>query len=175
MCQNIKLFSIAIAAVGLGTSAIAESSQDFKTAESVLLVQHSDKAAMSEGLLTLVGADKNLIMFTDRPHRAAATIPSEQLVKIWSEGDDSFASDPPNAALVGQQNGNPVSLIVELTNPRASGDDFVFGYKIIEGEEVPEIDQAYIVIDDCFICLGDVANLATGNPLDYILNPNDPK
>ncbi|MES0863689.1 hypothetical protein ABLN87_15170 [Ruegeria sp. SCPT10] len=175
MNQYIKPCSIAIATVGFATAVVAESSQDFTSTEGVLLVQHSDKAAMSGGVLTLVGADKNLIMFTDRPHRAAAAIPSEHLVKIWSEGDDSFAADPPNAALVGQKDGNPVSLVVELTNPRTSGEDFVFGYKLIEGEEVSEIDQAYIVIDDCLVCYSDLVQFATGDPIPYMINPNDPK
>jgi hypothetical protein len=152
---------------------MAQTSEDKTAPESFLIVQHSTSAALSDGVLTLDGADKHAIVFADRPHRAAGAIPSAQLIQNWDEGADSFASDPPNAALVGEHDGQPVSLIVELTNPKLAEGNIKFDYKLIEGVEVPEISQAYVVIDDCFSCLGDVMNYAVGNPMGFIINPND--
>lgn len=175
MKNAIRNLLIAIASIGFATSVAAQSSDDKSAPESVLIVQHASKATLSDGTLTLEDADNNLIIFSDRPHRVAATMLSSQLIDIWGEGQDSFASDPPNAALVGEQDGKPVSLIVELSDPKMSEDSFTYGYKIIEGEKVPAIDRAYLVIDDCFLCLADVVSYATGNPINYLMNPLDPK
>lgn len=167
--------STSLAALALGAVAVSATAEEQKASESALLVQHADSAVLSDGVLTLEQADKNLIIFADRPHRVTATIASKHLTDFWSAGEDSFASDPPNAALVGQHEGKPVSLVVELSDPQISGENFVYGYKLIEGEEITEIDRAYLVIDDCFACLGDVFNYAVGDPIGYMINPNDPK
>lgn len=166
MNLRAKLLTTTVTALMLATNATAQSAEANTTTESYLFVQHADKAMMSDGVLSLEGPDKNVIIFTDRPHRAASSIPAAELLKIWDEGQDSFASDPPNAALVGQANGDPVSLVVELTNPKVGdGGTFTFDYSVIDGNETAVIEQSYLVIDsfDPFDALmaNDVADIAT--------------
>jgi len=50
--------------------------------------------------LVLKHADVNhVIMFSDRPNRIVKYITGTDLQKLWKEGKDSFAVDPPNAVL----------------------------------------------------------------------------
>lgn len=123
---------------------------------------------MTDGTLTLKDADANMVIFTDRPHRIAAAVPSADLLKAWVEGQHSFADDPPNAALVGQSDGKPVSIIVELTDPKQSDENISFSYTVLEGPDVQSLTDSYIVIDsaigDWFGSWADLGSLATGNP-----------
>ncbi|SDW78072.1 hypothetical protein SAMN05444358_1011739 [Ruegeria halocynthiae] len=149
----------------LGTFAsvlVAQTSEEKKTPESVLFVQHAEKATLADNTLTLEGADKNVIVFADRPHRAAATIPVVELVKTWGEGADSFASDPPNAALVGEtDDGEPVSLIVEIRNPVLSENSISYQYSIIEGDDQGAINNPYVVIDMSYLDQNIASTFAT--------------
>lgn len=132
-----------------GTAALADSSASSDAPASVLFVQHANKVTFDGDRLTLEGPDQNVIAFTERPHRAAATIALDKFVKSWSEGQDSFADDPPNAALVGEtQNGDPVSLIVEITNPDLGDGTISYGYTVLKGEVPESITNPYFVIDD---------------------------
>lgn len=143
-----KYFAIAAATVTLATGVSAEAADDKSAPISVLFVQHAEKATLADNTLTLEGADKTVIIFTDRPHRAAATIPVTELVKTWNEGADSFASDPPNAALVGESDdGKPVSLIVEISQPALSESAISYQYTVIEGDDQGAINNPYVVID----------------------------
>lgn len=81
-------------------------------------------------VLTLTGVDRRLTAFTDRPDRDAATIPIGALFAAWPE---MFASDPPNAVLaVENPDGDSVSLVVTLTNPRLDGDTATFDARIVQ-------------------------------------------
>ncbi|SDW78034.1 hypothetical protein SAMN05444358_1011738 [Ruegeria halocynthiae] len=149
MNRALKNVLVILATIGLTTAAMAEASDDKPTPESVLFVQHADTATLSDGTLTLKGVDKNVVVFTDRPHRAAATVPIAELLRAWDEGADSFAADPPNVALVGQSDdGKPVSLVLEMSNPVLNDGAMSFQFTLIEGTEVGQIDHPYLVIDD---------------------------
>jgi hypothetical protein len=69
-------------------------------------------------LLVLSGVDKNTLWFTDRPERNGGVMPTEAFMHMWDEGEDSFANDPPNAALiVHQADGESDVFLVELSGP----------------------------------------------------------
>ena len=127
---------------------------------------------MKDGTLTLEDADANMVIFTVRPHRIAAAVPSADLMKAWVEGLDGFADDPPNAALVGQSDGNPVSIIVELTDPKHSDENISFSYAVLEGPDVQSLTDSYIVIESSpyyfFKGWADLGSLVTGNPSSVI-------
>ena len=152
MKTSVRFFGTAIIASVIATSVVAQTSGDKNEPESFLFVQHADKATLADNTLTLTGSDRHIIIFSDRPHRASGIIPVAELVKHWSEGEDSFASDPPNAALVGQlDDGKPVSLIVELSEPVLSEGSISYQYSIIEGEDPGDIKNPYVVIDTSFL------------------------
>jgi hypothetical protein len=74
--------------------------------------------------LTLTGASPDVTKFTDRPVRQASSEPLADFVESWSSR--GFAEDPPNAALViDQQEENADTSVFELADPsydQASGD-----------------------------------------------------
>ncbi len=66
--------------------------------EPSLIVMNARGAALEGGKLTLNGVLPNLIMFADRPVRAAGHALTAHLLEEWS-GNDSFGRDPPNATV----------------------------------------------------------------------------
>ena len=53
-----------------------------------------DKAT---SMLTLDGVSSVMTFFSDRPQRIAGNMKTTDFVPFWSEGKNSFLSDPPNA------------------------------------------------------------------------------
>ncbi|WP_299893242.1 hypothetical protein [uncultured Ruegeria sp.] len=148
MITTARILGTAMMTGMIATAGLAQTSEDKTAPESFLFVQHADMATFAGTTLTLEGADNSIVVFTDRPHRAASTIPVSELVTRWGEGDDSFAADPPNAALVGEtEDGKPVSLIVEITDPALSDGAMSYQYKVIKGDEQTSIENPYVVID----------------------------
>lgn len=132
----------------MATSAFAESADEGIPKEKALFVQHSESTALSDGVLTLNGINKHMIVFSDRPFRAVATMPTAGLIKIWSKGKDSFADDPPNAVLTGEVDGKATSVIVELTNPQLSEGSLTFDYVLLKGQDSVTLDKSYMVLDE---------------------------
>lgn len=46
--------------------------------------------------LTLTGVSPVTVFFTDRPERIAGNMKTTAFIPFWSEGKDSFKSNPPN-------------------------------------------------------------------------------
>jgi hypothetical protein len=68
----------------------------------LLLVQNSARVEIdtAKSTITLVGVSPSTLFFTDRPVRMAGHYHTrEEFLKLWSEGPDSFAKNPPNATL----------------------------------------------------------------------------
>ena len=53
-----------------------------------------------------------VIEFSDRPYRIVKYITGGELQKIWGEGKNSFADDPPNAVL-SAANQKPVIVVLD--------------------------------------------------------------
>jgi hypothetical protein len=51
------------------------------------------------GTMTLLGLTPHTIYFSGRPQRIVGHLTTHRFLQWWSEGDDSFAADPPNAVL----------------------------------------------------------------------------
>jgi len=64
-----------------------------------MFVQVAQGASSSGGTLTLTGLSPSTLYFSDRPKRVVGHMTTEQFVDGWDVGDNSFASDPPNAVL----------------------------------------------------------------------------
>ena len=47
----------------------------------------------------IVPIDANVVMFSDRPERLVQPISISKLLRAWQIGRDSFANNPPNAAI----------------------------------------------------------------------------
>lgn len=73
--------------------------------------------------LTLGGISPVTLYFTDRPERIAGTMQTGRFPSFWTEGRDSFLSDPPNADLSILEGGELRQVVVVLRDPELSGDD----------------------------------------------------
>src|SRR5512139_2864362 len=98
-----------------------------------LIVQNSTGMKFDGKSVTLEGVSPQTILFTDRPERMSATMPTEVFVKDWAAGKDSFEVDPPNAALSVMVDGKENTSVVELTNPRLAGTSLTYDVRILEG------------------------------------------
>jgi hypothetical protein len=68
---------------------------------SLLFVQTAQKIDYKDGVMTLFGVPFQTVFFTDRPYRVAGHLPTDEFVAKWTTdtGPNSFAKDPPNAAV----------------------------------------------------------------------------
>jgi hypothetical protein len=124
--------TLAISSMASFKTAVA---QEPKQAD-FLFVQSSkgmtfDKSANK---LTLTGVSPMTLFFTDRPERTAGNMKTTAFIPFWSEGKDSFKSDPPNAD-VSILEGNALRQVVaELQDPVLTGDNLAYTVKVIQGE-----------------------------------------
>jgi|GEM_PF-328767 len=104
----------------------------------LLFVQNSTGVAVDKAgrVLTLKGLSPTTLYFSDRPVRIAGHYRTEEYLKFWKEGPDSFLKDPPNATLSVFQKGNDdlLDVVVTLRNPRLKGNDLSYDVKVIEGK-----------------------------------------
>lgn len=88
--------------------------------------------------LRLVKVGQQTLYFSDRPVRLAGHIKMSDYLEEWTQkaGKDNFGADPPNAAISVYEPGQPKNTlaVVELTEPRIDGPDFIYTYKLIEGK-----------------------------------------
>ena len=114
-----------------------------------LFVQTSKGMAFDahQNRLTLRGVSPVTLFFTDRPERIAGNMKTAHFVPFWSEGTNSFLSDPPNADLSVLADGNLLEAVVVLRDPVIEGDDLHYTVQIIGGD-TPELgDNASLFID----------------------------
>ena len=95
----------------------------------VLFVQNAKNVTMEKGKLVLRGVNPVTVCFTDRPARLAGHMPTSKFVPLWSQGKDSFLKDNPNATLSVFQGDKVSDFVVELSNPRLSGNDLSYDVK----------------------------------------------
>lgn len=99
-----------------------------------LLIVNSENAKLDGDKLVLTGVAKNAIVFADRPVRAAGHLSTDDLIKQWGEGPDSFETDPPNATISVLGEGSDVSdAVVTLKSPKLDGTTLTFDVNVLEG------------------------------------------
>jgi hypothetical protein len=112
-----------------------------------LFVQSSHGAKLANGKLTLKGVSPATLFFSDRPERITGHEPTEDFVSEWGEGEDSFASSPPNAVLsilVGEM---PQEIVVVLKNPVLEAGDLSYDVEVLDGETSASGDASSLFID----------------------------
>jgi hypothetical protein len=120
----------------------------------LLFVQNStgmqyDKA---KGTLRMKNISSSTLFFADRPVRMAGHYHTKgEFLKLWTEGPNSFAKNPPNAtvSIVEPAHLNLQNVVVNLRNPRLQGNDLVYDIKLIEGT-LPEAAGAAVLFIDVF-------------------------
>ena len=99
-----------------------------------LYAQTAAGMAYENGQLTLKGIGPTTLYFSDRPNRITGHITSEEFFDSWGEGDDSFASDPPNAVLSIFSEEEVNDVVVVLQDPALVGDQMSYQVEILDGE-----------------------------------------
>ncbi len=99
-----------------------------------LYVQTAHDVSYDDGRLTLHTLAPTTLFFSDRPDRVTGHITSREFVESWDKGDDSFASNPPNAVLSIFHPGGVSDVVVELMNPELDGQQLTYDIAILDGE-----------------------------------------
>ena len=81
--------------------------------------------------LVLEEPHSEALWFADRPVRKAGYVEVKDILKIWNEGNDSFAEDPPNAVMV---MGNNHPIVIELILESWNAQKAVFKIQALEGQ-----------------------------------------
>ena len=99
-----------------------------------LFVQTAQKVSFKDGVLTLQDVSPVTAFFSERPDRIVGHVRNDVFLKQWSEGKNSFKSDPPNAVLsVFNEKARPVGAVVVLSNPRLAGNNLLYDARALEG------------------------------------------
>lgn len=103
-----------------------------------LAVMNAAGAKLDGGKLVLTGVTPNIIVFADRPTRAAGHEMIQQFLQQWDEGKDSFAKDPPNAtvSILGAKPGEVQDAVVVLKAPKLDGTTLSFDVSVLEGTTI---------------------------------------
>ena len=100
-----------------------------------LIVLNSAGATLEGTTLTLTGVAPNSIIFADRPVRAAGHALTANLIEEWSDGNDSFGKDPPNATVstLNADASGVSDVVVVLKEPKLNGSTLTFNVEVLEG------------------------------------------
>ena len=114
-----------------------------------LAVLNADEAKLEGNQLTLTGVSKNAIVFADRPVRAAGHVTTDEFVKQWGDGPDSFSKDPPNAtvSVLGGDGTDISDVVVTLKSPKLEGTTLTFEVAVLEGSLTGSSGPAAVFID----------------------------
>jgi hypothetical protein len=145
-------FTIATAAaassVALANSIPAHAASEEKVAD-FLFVQSARKMTFdkSTNKLALVDVAPMTIFFTDRPERLAGNMKTSAFIPFWSDGKDSFKSDPPNADVSILEGSTLKQVVVELQEPQLSADNLTYTVKVLGGPMPESGSDVSVFID----------------------------
>lgn len=128
-------FSSVLAAAS-GGDEMPESKETLASGEKVqyLFVQTADRISSRDDQLTLHGVGPTTLFFSDRPERITGHGATEEWVQTWSKGEDSFASNPPNAVLSILDGEEVDDVVVVLKEPRLSDGDLSYTVSVLDGK-----------------------------------------
>jgi hypothetical protein len=132
----------------------------------ILYTQMADSATMEKDpankdkyKLVLHNVHHRTLWFSDRPQRKAGTMTTENFVKSWSQGQNSFAKDNPNANMISvEDSAHKVSAhmdgVFTLSNPVYNAKDHTLSYdvsnvykKLVMNDQSAQLQQVTLFID----------------------------
>jgi hypothetical protein len=84
--------------------------------------------------LTLTGVSSVTTFFSDRPERIAGNMRTADFVPFWSDGKNSFLSDPPNADISILDGTTLHQVVAVLRDPALDGDSLSYSVKVLKGD-----------------------------------------
>ena len=116
-------------------------------APTFLFVLSSEGGAFANDTISLTDVSSRVTYFSDRPNLIAGHMSMDEFLEMWNSGNDSFKKDPPNAALsVVSANGTGVPII-EIFDPKLSGDTLTFKTRVISGEVPASMGPVSVFVD----------------------------
>ena len=101
----------------------------------------------STGKLTLEGVSPITVAFSDRPERIAANMRTAAFVPFWSNGKNSFLSDPPNADISILEGSQLRQIVAVLQDPVLQGDSLIYTAKVLQGDVPAKGADVSVFID----------------------------
>lgn len=145
--RHVLAATLGLAAVSVAGQAPADDQPTDKA--DFLFVQTASGMAFAadRNRLTLRDVSPVTLFFSDRPDRIAGNMTTERFVPFWSEGTDSFLSDPPNADLSIMVDGKLQQVVVVLSEPELTGTDLHYTVRILDGDMPVMAESASLFID----------------------------
>ncbi len=118
----------------LATATLAGTAQAEKDNKiELLFIQNAASMSYADGTLTLEQIGPHTLYFSDRPQRLAGSINNQAFVEHWQKGKDSFADDPPNAAITFAPEAKQQPAVLELIDVALNGNSLVYTMRILDG------------------------------------------
>ena len=142
-----------------GTSSFAQDENTIASEQpKFFAIQHAQSGSISEINETAYSLELNdisdkTILFSDRPDRIVTSVSTLDFIGNWSNGEDSFAIDAPNAVLVVDEQGEQQDVtIVELFNPIYNSNEKTLKYEVTPDNSTTvnlpsEFGQTTLMID----------------------------
>jgi hypothetical protein len=151
MATRRTLFAAApaVAALALTRSALAQSTAAAAKEGDFLFVQTAKAVAFDKGngKVTLQGVSPVTLFFSDRPEHVAGNMTTAAFVPFWSEGKNSFLSDPPSADISILEGKTLRQAVVVLHDPVLEGDNLSYSVTLVGGELPAAGADASVFID----------------------------
>lgn len=97
--------------------------------------------------LTLINVNPITLFFSDRPERIAGNMTTKAFVPFWSEGKNSFLSDPPNADLSILEGNTLKQVVVVLKDPVLEGDSLTYTIEVLNDDLPKSGNNVSVFID----------------------------
>jgi hypothetical protein len=128
---------------GLAHAQSSEKIADFLFVQSAARLEYQGRT----NRITLIGINPSTLFFSDRPDRIAGQMKTSRFVPFWSEGTNSFKSDPPNADISIVEGGKLQQVIVVLSDPVLTNNDLSYTVKVLQGELPERGNDVSVFID----------------------------
>jgi hypothetical protein len=114
-----------------------------------MFVQTASGVRADDKTMTLLGLTPHTIYFSDRPERIVGHLTTDRFLQWWSEGDDSFAADPPNAVLAWGEPGDdaPDEAVVVISDPAIVKDGLRYQIEPLQGTLPAQAGPCVLFID----------------------------
>jgi hypothetical protein len=101
-----------------------------------MFVQTASGFRTDDGTMTLPGLTPHTVYFSDRPERIVGHLTTHRFLQWWSEGEHSFAVDPPNAVLAWGEPGTyaPQEAVVIISDPAVTADGLEYHIQTPQGQ-----------------------------------------
>ena len=118
-------------------------------AEQSMFVQTAHGMTSDGTTLTLNEVTPSTMYFSDRPKRIVGHMTTADFVDLWSEGDNSFEEDPPNAVLAFLEPGDevPEDAVVVIQQPRLENGHLSYSIETLEGKVPTQTGPVTLFID----------------------------